>query len=290
MNVKIKNRVVGEGYPVYIIAEIGINHNGDLKIAKRLIDAAVEAGCDAIKFQKRVPELCIPEYQKNTPRETPWGIMNYIEYRKRIEFGIEEYQEIDRYCKDKDIHWFASCWDVPSVKFMEKFNPPCYKIASASTTDVKLLKAVRDKGRPVILSTGMSTMEQIRDMVGLFDKRHLLLAHSTSIYPCPIEKLNLRMIPLLKQEFQAVTGYSGHEVGLSPTYAAVVLGAAFVERHITLDRSMWGSDQAASVEIAGLKRLVENIKDIETALGDGIKQNYAEELITMKRLRKMNHN
>ena len=290
MSVKIENRVVGEGYPVYIIAEIGINHNGDLKIAKRLIDVAVEAGCDAIKFQKRVPELCIPEYQKNTPRETPWGILSYIEYRKRIEFGIEEYQEIDRYCKDKDIHWFASCWDVPSVEFMEKFNPPCYKIASASTTDVKLLEAVRDKGRPVILSTGMSTMEQIRDIVGLFDKRQLLLAHSTSIYPCPIEKLNLRMIPVLKQEFQVITGYSGHEVGLSPTYAAVALGAAFVERHITLDRAMWGSDQAASVETAGLKRLVENIRDIEAALGDGIKQIYEEELITMKRLRKTNNN
>lgn len=286
MKIKIGNRPVGDGSPVYIIVEIGINHNGELEIAKRLIDVAVQTGCDAVKFQKRTPELCVPEHQKDVPRETPWGIMSYLEYRKRIEFGIEEYREIDRYCKNKGIQWFTSCWDVPSVEFMKEFNPPCYKIASACITNVELLKAVRDTGRPVILSTGMSMMKQIRNTVSLFDKRKLLLAHSTSIYPCSIDKLNLRMISILKKEFRVITGYSGHEVGLSPTYAAIALGATFVERHITLDRSMWGSDQAASVEPTGLKRVVENIRVIETALGNGIKRIYKDELVAMRKLRK----
>ncbi len=285
MKVIIGNKPVGQGCPVYIIAEIGINHNGDLGIAKKLIDVAVQAGCDAVKFQKRVPKLCVPDSHKEVKRDTPWGIMSYIEYRERVEFGRREYEEIDDYCLEKQIQWFASSWDPSSVEFIEQFNPPCHKVPSALLTDHRLLQAFADTGRPVIMSTGMSTMEEIEKAAKLFSKERLLLAHSTSIYPCPLEKLNLRMIETLKNRFNCIVGYSGHEVGLSPSYAATVMGSAFIERHVTLDRAMWGSDHAASVEPGGLRRLVENIRDIEKALGDGVKVLYEEERRAMKRLR-----
>jgi N-acetylneuraminate synthase len=271
---------------VYVIAEIGINHNGDMDIAKKLIDSAALAGCDAVKFQKRTPELCVPAEQRNLMRETPWGMMTYMAYRERVEFNREQYQEIDRYCREKSIAWFASCWDEPSVDFVEQFNPACYKIASASITDEKLLKHTSSKGRPLILSTGMSTMEQINRAISSLDKNRLLIAHSTSSYPCKAEELNLRMIPTLKEKFDCPVGYSGHEVGLQTTYAAVTLGACFVERHITLDRAMWGSDQAASVEPWGLMRLVRDIRVIEKSLGDGVKKVYDSEQPLIKRLRK----
>jgi len=283
--VSIGERPVGEGQPTYIIAEIGINHNGDLDIARKLIDAAVLAGCDAVKFQKRTPELCVPEEQRDVMRETPWGLISYMEYRHRVEFGRKEYEAIDRYCKEKGIHWFASCWDEPSVDFIEQFDPVCYKIASASLTDDDLLHHIDAKGRPAILSTGMSTMDQIHHAVSQLDRERLLIAHSTSSYPCKPEELNLRMIQTLQQEFDCPIGYSGHEVGLQTTYAAVVLGACFVERHITLDRAMWGSDQAASVEPHGFVRLVRDIRVIEQALGDGIKRVYESEKPIMQRLR-----
>jgi len=285
--VKIGDRLVGEGQPVFIIAEIGINHNGDLGIAKKLIDAAVVAGCDAVKFQKRTPELSVPPEQRDIIRETPWGLMTYMEYRRRIEFGKEEYDKIDEYCRERGIIWFASCWDKPSVDFMEQYNPPCYKIASACLTDDDLLRYINSKGRPIILSTGMSTMEQIRHAVSLLDRERLLIAHCTSTYPCKPQELNLRVIQTLKQEFDCPIGYSGHEVGLQTTYAAVVLGACFVERHITLDRAMWGSDQAASVEPWGFMRLVRDIRVIESALGDGVKRVYDSELPVMKKLRRV---
>ena len=284
-SIKIGNRLVGEGHPVYIIGETGINHSGDLTIAKKLIDMAVEAGCDAVKFQKRTPELCVPEHQREMRRETPWGILTYMEYRHKVEFGLKEYEEIDKYCKKKGIHWFASSWDIKSLELIEHFDPPCHKVPSAMVTDHGFLKALAATGRPVILSTGMSSLEEIRGAVALMDKNKLLLAHCTSIYPCPLEQLNLRMIRTLKQKFGTIVGYSGHEVGLSTTYAAMVLGASFVERHITLDRAMWGSDQAASIEPGGLKRLVDNIRDIEIALGDGIKKVYDEAMIARRRLR-----
>lgn len=284
--VQIGNRLVGEGQPVFIIAEIGINHNGSLELAKKLIDAASLAGCDAVKFQKRTPELCVPPEQRNLMRETPWGIMTYMEYRNRIEFGLDEYQEIDRHCRAKKLLWFASCWDEPSLDFMAAFDPVCHKVASASLTDDNLLLRIRATGGPVILSTGMSTLEQIRHAVSLLDTSRLLLAHATSAYPCAPPELNLRMIPALRREFGTAVGYSGHETGLATTVAAVAMGATFVERHITLDRAMWGSDQAASVEPGGLMRLVRDIRVIESALGDGVKKVYASELPLIARLRR----
>jgi N-acetylneuraminate synthase len=285
-SILLGKRKVGLENPVYIIAEIGLNHNGDLGIAKKLIDAAALAGCDAVKFQKRTPELCVPPEQRNIMRETPWGTMMYIDYRYRVEFEFEQYAEIDRYCLEKGLDWFASCWDEPSVDFIEQFAPVCYKMASASLTDQALLRHTAATGRPIILSTGMSTMEEIRQAVAMLVPKKLLLAHATSTYPCPHEELNLRMIQSLKKEFSCPIGYSGHEVGLQTTCAAVVLGATFVERHITLDRAMWGSDQAASVEPSGFARLVRDIRVIEKALGDGIKKVYESELPIRKKLRR----
>jgi N-acetylneuraminate synthase len=285
-HVKIGDRRVGDGEACFIVAEIGLNHNGDIKIAKKLIDAAALAGCDAVKFQKRTPELCVPAEHRDVQRETPWGIMSYMEYRRRVEFGEEEYTEIDRYCRDKGIAWFASCWDEPSVDLIEKFAPLCYKVASASLTDVQLLKRTRATGRPVIISTGMSTIEEIDQALAQLDSDKLLVAHATSTYPCPPHELNLRMISVLKQRYNAPIGYSGHEVGLQTTCAAVALGACFIERHITLDRAMWGSDQAASVEPGGFARLVRDIRVIEQAMGDGHKRVYDSELPIRAKLRR----
>lgn len=285
--ININERPVGEGHPTYIIAEVGINHNGDLDIAKKLIDTAVLAGCDAVKFQKRTPELCVPPEQRDLLRETPWGLITYLDYRYKVEFGQDEYAEIDRYCRERGIDWFASCWDIPSVEFIEQFDPVCYKIASASLTDDELLRCINEKGRPVILSTGMSTMDEISHAMSFLDQDRLLIAHATSSYPCKPEELNLRMIPTLQQMFDLPVGYSGHEVGLQTTYAAVVLGACFVERHITLDRAMWGSDQAASLEPQGLLRLVRDVRVIEKSLGDGIKRVYDSEVPSRNKLRRV---
>jgi N-acetylneuraminate synthase len=280
--------MVGAGSPVFVIAEIGINHNGSLETARRLVDGAVLAGADAVKFQKRTPERCVPSDQWHVERDTPWGRMTYIDYRRRMEFGVEDYAAIDRHCRERGMLWFASCWDEESVDFMEQFAPPCYKAASASLTDLPLLRKMRSTGRPLMISTGMSTTEEIAAAVQAVGRSSLLVAHSTSSYPCPPQQLNLKMIETLKADFpDCPIGYSGHEVGLAPTWAAVTLGAAFVERHITLDRAMWGSDQAASVEIGGLMRLVVNIRDIERSLGDGVKRVYEEELVARKKLRRV---
>ncbi len=285
--VKIGNKYIGECEPVYVIAEIGINHNGSLDLAKKLIDAAVIAGCDAVKFQKRTPELCVPRDQWDLERDTPWGRITYIEYRHKVELGYHEFEEIDDYCKRKGIDWFASPWDELSFDFLESFNPVAYKIASASLTDDILLKAIRKTGKPVILSTGMSTMEEVEEAVGLLGKENLLIAQSTSAYPCQLEELNLRVIQTYKEKFPEVPiGYSGHETGLAPTLAAVVLGATFVERHITLDRAMWGTDQAASVEVQGMIKLVKDIRDIEKSLGDGKKKVYESEQSSLIKLRR----
>ncbi|MDH3252722.1 MAG: N-acetylneuraminate synthase family protein [Ignavibacteria bacterium] len=289
--VSIGNRRVGYHEPVFVIAEIGINHNGSLQNAKKLIDGAVLSGCDAVKFQKRTPEKCVPKDQWDVERETPWGRMTYIEYRHRVEFGEEEYAAIDRHCRDRGILWFASCWDEESVDFIEQFDPPCYKAASAVLTDTDLLLKKKSTGRPLIISTGMSTMEEIEAAVSAIGQDNLLIAHSTSTYPCPPAELNLNMIPTLKYMFRSSPiGYSGHEVGLAPTWAAVALGATFVERHITLDRAMWGSDQAASVEIGGFMRLVSNIRDIEKAMGDGVKKVYPAEIKQRDKLRRVKSN
>lgn len=281
---------IGDGSPAYIIAEIGINHNGSLDITKKLIDAAVKSGCDAVKFQKRTPEICVPKDQWDKERETPWGKMSYIDYKKRIEFGDNEYAEIDKYCKQKGIDWFASCWDEPSVDFIEKFNPVIYKMASASLTDFPLLSKVKETGKPIIISTGMSTMEEIEAAVKHIGLDNLLIAHSTSSYPCVPSELNLRMVVSLRNKYpETPIGYSGHETGLATTEATIALGANFVERHFTLDRAMWGTDHAASVEPEGMSRLVRNIRDIEIALGDGIKKVYDSELEPIKRLRRVHY-
>lgn len=285
--ITLGDRVVGDGHPTYVVAEIGINHNGDLGLAKRLIDAAIDSGVDAIKFQKRSPELCVPPEQQNMMRETPWGYITYLEYRNKVEFGKQEYSEIDSYCKDRGIDWFASVWDEPSVDFMDTFSPFCFKVPSASLTDHDLLVHVRKTGRPIILSTGMSTIEQIREAVNILGSENLLITHATSTYPCAPEELNLRMIQTLREEFPCPIGYSGHEVGLVPSTIAIAMGACLVERHITLDRAMWGSDQAASVEPGGFRRLVKYIRVTEQTLGDGVKRVYESELPSLRRLRRV---
>jgi len=280
-------RLVGDGHPAYIVGEIGINHNGDIDIAKKLIDVAADAGCDAVKFQKRTPELCVPPEQRNMMRETPWGYISYLDYRYKVEFELDEYREINAYCRARNIDWFASCWDEPSVDFIEQFDPPAYKICSAAMTDMPLLDHHKHTGRPIILSSGMTTMEEIKSAVALVGESNVLLCHSTSTYPCPLEELNLRMIETLRREFPFPIGYSGHEVGLPTTIAAAAMGACYIERHITLDRSMWGSDQSASVEPGGLQRLVKYIRVIEQSMGDGVKKIYDSEKPVLKRLRRV---
>ncbi|MCZ7611226.1 MAG: N-acetylneuraminate synthase family protein [Ignavibacterium sp.] len=286
--IKVKDRLIGDDHPVFVIGEIGINHNGDVNIAKKIIAGAKHSGADAVKFQKRTPEVCVHKDQWNIERDTPWGRMTYIDYRHKIEFGEKEYSEIDKYCKEIGITWFASCWDEPSVDFIEKYDPPLYKTASASLTDLSLLKKINKLNRPVIMSTGMSTMEEIDKAISIMNQKNLLISHTTSSYPCKNEELNLKMIKTLKNKYKNIPiGYSGHEVGLAPTWAAVALGACFIERHITLDRAMWGTDQAASVEIGGMERLISNIRDIELALGDGVKKVYDSELFQIEKLRKI---
>jgi N-acetylneuraminate synthase len=285
--VRIGDRWVGDGEPCYVVAEIGINHNGDTDIARQLIAMAQRYGCDAVKFQKRTPEACVPVEQRDLMRETPWGMMTYMDYRYRLEFGENEYREIAAYCAKQGIAWFASCWDEESVDFIERFSPPCYKIASACLTDDALLRHHRQYGRPIILSTGMSTVEEIDHAVEVLGTDDLVLMHSTSSYPAKFEELNLRCIANMRERYGVPVGYSGHEVGLVPTIAAATLGASMVERHITLDRAMWGSDQAASVEPPGLQRLVRDIRAVEMALGDGMKRVYESELPVRKKLRRV---
>lgn len=286
--VKIGNRFIGDGEPVYIIAEIGINHNGSMDNVIKMIDGAKGAGCDAVKFQKRTPELCVPKDQWYIERDTPWGRMTYIDYRHKVELTYDDYKEVDRYCNEVGMDWFASCWDEDSVDFLEQFNPKLYKAASASLTDINLLKKKKATGKPLMISTGMSTMEEIEKAVSEIGTDNLMIAHSTSTYPCVLEELNLNVIRTLKEKYPNVPiGYSGHETGLSPSWAAVAVGATFVERHITLDRAMWGTDQAASVEVSGFQRLVANIRDIEKSLGDGVKKVYDSELGPRKKLRRV---
>jgi N-acetylneuraminate synthase len=286
--ITLGGRRVGDGQPALIIAEIGINHNGDLDIAKKMIDAALHAGADAVKFQKRTPELCTPPEQQKQMRETPWGYISYLDYRYRVEFDQAAYREIDRYCSENGITWLASVWDEPSVDFIEQFDIPAYKIPSASLTDLRLLRYARKTGKPVIISTGMSTMGEIRRGVDALGANNLAIMHCTSTYPCEPEELNLHMIETLRREFpDNPIGYSGHEVGLVPSAVAVALGACMVERHLTLDRAMWGSDQAASVEPGGFERLVKYIRVTEASLGDGVKRVYESEQASLKKLRRV---
>lgn len=288
MTVTIGNRVVGGGRPAYVIAEIGLNHNGDVELAKRLIDVAADAGADAVKFQKRTPEICTPEHMRDIPRETPWGTMSYLEYRHRVEFDRDQYIEVGDHALLRGLEWFASPWDVPSVAFLEKLQVVAHKVASASLTDIELLEALRDTGKPLIVSTGMSTVEQIDRALGVVGTDRVVLMHATSTYPMEPTEANLRVIPMLRDRYPGVpVGYSGHERGLQISLAAVALGAVAVERHITLDRTMWGSDHAASLEPTGLAHLVRDIRIVEAAMGDGVKRVFPGELAPMAKLRRV---
>lgn len=283
--VRLGDRLVGHSQPVYVVAEIGINHNGSLELARKLIEAAAASGCDAVKFQKRTVDVVYTEEELARPRENPFGPTNG-DLKRGLEFDIDQYREIDGYCREAGISWFVSCWDEASIDDIEPLDPPCYKIASASLTDDALLRHHRSTGKPLILSTGMSTMEEIRHAVDVLGTDDLILLHCTSAYPAPLEELSLLTMRTLNREFGCPVGYSGHEVGLSPTLAAVALGACVVERHITLDRSMWGSDQAASVEPHGFSRLVKDLRAIETAMGDGTKKVFESELPIRAKLRR----
>jgi N-acetylneuraminate synthase len=284
--VRIGQNEVGDSNPCYVIAEVGINHNGDIGLAKRLISVAVAAGCDAVKFQKRTVSVVYTPEELAKPRESPFGETNG-DLKRGLEFGETEYREIARYCKEVSITWLASCWDEKSVDVIDQFDVPCYKIASASLTDDNLLRHTRAKGKPVILSTGMSTLEQIDHAVEVLGKRDLVLMHTTSTYPSAYPELNLNAIPALLKRYGVPVGYSGHETGIPTSVAAVVLGACMVERHITLDRAMWGSDHAASLEPNGISRLVRDIRLIESALGDGVKRVFESEKPIIQKLRRV---
>jgi N-acetylneuraminate synthase len=284
--IKIGDRLIGDDQQCFIVAEIGINHNGDIDLAKRLISLAVAAGCDGVKFQKRTPEICVPTPQRSTMRETPWGYISYMDYRQKVEFGLLEYREIDAYCRKQGMIWFASCWDDPSVDFIKEFDVPCYKIASATMNDDNLLRRTRNTGKPVLLSTGMSTLADVDHAVGVLGTADLAILHAVSTYPAEYRELNLRAIVTLKDRYKVPVGYSGHETGIASSVAAVALGACVVERHITMDRAMWGSDQAASLEPNGITRLVRDIRLVETSMGTGEKKIMERELSIIARLRR----
>ncbi|WP_408999039.1 N-acetylneuraminate synthase family protein [Syntrophus buswellii] len=283
--VKIGNTLVGDGHPCFIVAEIGINHNGDIDIAKRLIDLAKFSGCDAVKFQKRTVEIVYTSEELAKPRESPFGTTNG-DLKYGLEFGTEEYEEIDRYCREKRIPWFASCWDERSVDFIERFDVPCYKIASPSLTDDDLIRYTRSRGKPVILSTGMSSLEQIDHAVDVLGREDLVLLQATSTYPAEYSELNLSVIPRLKKCYGVPVGYSGHETGIPSSVAAAALGACVVERHITLERAMWGSDQAASLGPSGIIKMVSSIRLVEIAMGDGAKKVFEREMPILRKLRR----
>lgn len=283
--VKIGNKIIGDNQPCFIIAEIGINHNGDVNLAKQLIDIAVMTGCDAVKFQKRTVDVVYTAEELAKERPSVFGNTNG-DLKRGLEFGFEQYSEINNYCKQRNIIWFTSCWDEGAVDFINKFNPPCYKIASASLTDDNLLKYTKSKGKPILLSTGMSSMEQIEHAIKILGTDNLVIYHCTSTYPSEINELNLRVIESFREKFDCPIGFSGHEKGVTPSVLAVVVGANSIERHITSDRTLWGSDHAASLEPNGLFRMVRDIRQAPIVLGDGVKKVYNSELPIIKKLRR----
>ena len=273
----------------FIIAEIGINHNGDMQLAKKLIDGASEAGCDAVKFQKRTIEAVYTKEDLDRPRESPWGTTNR-EQKNGLEFNKKDFDEIDRYCSEKGIEWFASAWDIESQIFLRQYDLKYNKVASAMLTDRKLLETIADEGRYTFISTGMSTLEQIKKAVEIFEDAScpFELMHCNSTYPMAVDTANLKVIETLRNTFNCSVGYSGHEVGIIVSCTAVALGATSIERHITLDRSMYGSDQASSLELGGLRRLTSYIRDVEKSLGSSEKQVQESEVAIAKKLRRVN--
>lgn len=286
--VKIGNKLIGNNLPVFVIAEIGINHNGDMKLCKKLIDMAVETGCDAVKFQKRTIDIVYTKEELEKPREHPFGTTNK-DLKKRLEFEKEQYQEIDKYCKEKGMLWFASPWDLPSVNFLEQFDVPCYKIASPCLTDKDLLLKIKATGKPIILSTGMSKLEEIKKAVAILGEENLVIMHCTSTYPTKIHEINLNIIKEYQKYFNCPIGYSGHEPGIYPTLIAATLGANVIERHITLDRSMFGNDQAASLEKEGITRICQFVRYLPIYLGREIKIVHESEKAIMKKLRRVDN-
>jgi N-acetylneuraminate synthase len=288
MSVSIGAHPIGDGEPVYVIGEIGLNHNGDVAIAKKLIDVAATAGAQAVKFQKRTPHISTPEHMWDVQRETPWGTMTYLEYRYRVEFDRDAYIQLIDYATLMGLDCFASPWDVPALEFLEDLGVVAHKVASASLTDLELLGALANTGKPIILSTGMSTMDQIDTAVATLGRENLVILHATSTYPLDPLEANLRMITTLRDRFPGVpVGYSGHERGLQISLGAVALGATALERHITLDRTMWGSDQSASLEPQGFEHLVRDVRILETAMGDGVKRVFPGEMAPMAKLRRV---
>ncbi len=286
--IRLGDKLVGDGYEPYFIAEIGINHNGDLNIAKRLIDASYAIGWDCVKFQKRTPDIAVPETQKKVMRSTPWGEMTYLDYKKKIEFGKNEYDYIDKYCKEKPIHWTASPWDIPSLEFILQYDIPFIKLASATNGNTEIIKRACESGKSIIMSTGMCTQEELDKSVDILERYsngNYALLHTNSVYPAPIDSLNLKYIQTLKNRYNCVVGYSGHEQNLEPTVAAVTLGADIVERHVTLSHDMWGTDQKASLEINAMYMLYHRCIDINTILGDGEKKFEENEQQVRKKLR-----
>ena len=251
-----------------------------------MIDIAVTTGCDAVKFQKRTVDVVYTKEELAKERSSVFGNTNG-DLKRGLEFGYNEYSEIDRYCKEKGILWFASCWDEKSVDFIEQFNPPCYKIASASLTDSNLLRYTKSKNKPILLSTGMSTMDEIHRALSILGTDNLIIYHCTSTYPSNADEMNLNVIKTFKEEFNCPIGYSGHERGVTPSVLAVALGANSVERHITTDRTNWGSDQAASLEMAGLFHMIRDIRQVPALLGDGKKVVYKRELPIIEKLRRV---
>lgn len=287
-SIKIDNRIIGKGEIPFFIAEVGINHNGEIQIAKKLIDAAFATNWDCVKFQKRTPEICVPEHQKYLIKETPKGKETYIEYKLRMEFGESEYNLIDNYCKQKPILWSASVWDIPSIDFLLQYNPPFIKIPSAKLTEKDILIHAAKSNVLVILSTGMSDYSEIDEAVNILEKYatgNFILMYTNSTYPTPHEDINLRIINLMEERYDCLIGYSGHEYDLEPTVYACVLGVPIIERHITLSHTMWGSDHAASLEVHGMDILRKRIKDINIILGNGIKKLSEKELEIRKKLR-----
>lgn len=284
--VKIANKIIGENHPCFVIAEIGINHNGSLEMAKKLINIAHLYGCDAVKFQKRTVEDVYTKEELSMPRPNVFGPTNG-DLKRGLEFGYDEYKQIDKYCKEIGILWFASCWDKKSVDFMEQFNVCAYKIPSALITDLELLKYIKKTNKPMLISTGMSTTEEIDSALNVTGLDNIVLYHCTSTYPSDNSELNLNVIKTFKEKYDCPIGYSGHEKGIVSSVVAVVLGAVSVERHITLDRTLWGSDQAASLEPEGLRKMVRDIRNTRAFLGDGIKKVYDSELPIKKKLRRI---